>query len=259
MRGLARLVVPVCLAVFPAVAQTGMPGPAVPPRADPPGAAVPPLAMPPLAAPPPAPPAIEARPLRAADTRTQAALRRVLGVLMQQYGDLTGTVPEPLNDADIAMREAGRALDAGDDQSAAAAIQRAIEALQKGGRSMSQQLAQQFGQGGEEGDEGEDGMGGDEAGDRNGPGRQRGRGWGWEGRGDANRQASRRGDDRDPLGRKLREDGQGRNAEESGVKVPDDMEQARAHAIQEELRRRGGEKTRPQPELEYIDRLLKQF
>jgi hypothetical protein len=37
------------------------------------------------------------------------------------------------------------------------------------------------------------------------------------------------------------------------------MEQARSHAIQEELRRRGAEKSRPQPELDYIDRLLKQF
>ena len=87
------------------------------------------------------PPSSSAR----ATARTQQALRRVLGVLMQQYGDLTGKVPESLNDADIAMREAVQALEAGDDAAAAAAIQKAIEALQKGGRSMSQQLAQQFG------------------------------------------------------------------------------------------------------------------
>jgi hypothetical protein len=37
------------------------------------------------------------------------------------------------------------------------------------------------------------------------------------------------------------------------------MEQARTRAIQEELRRREAERTRPQPELDYIDRLLKQF
>ena len=44
-----------------------------------------------------------------------------------------------------------------------------------------------------------------------------------------------------------------------GVRVPDEMEQARAHAIQEELRRREAEKSRPQPELDYIERLLRQF
>jgi hypothetical protein len=37
------------------------------------------------------------------------------------------------------------------------------------------------------------------------------------------------------------------------------MEEARTRAIQEELRRRGTERSRPQPELDYIDRLLKQF
>src|ERR1700690_2611950 len=82
---------------------------------------------------------------RQGDNRTDQALRDVLGVLMQQYGDLAGKVPQSLNDADIAMREAAQALQAGDDAVAAAAIQKAIEALQKGGRSMSQQLADQFG------------------------------------------------------------------------------------------------------------------
>jgi Domain of unknown function (DUF4175) len=223
---------------------------------------------------PPAGPPTAAQVQRQGDTRMQAALRRVLGVLMQQHGDLTGKVPEPLNDADIAMREAIRALQAGDDAAASTAIQKAIEALQKGGRSMSQQLAQQFGrqgQPGEDGDQGEEGedgegqMAGDQDGnqpgdqDGQGPGHQRGH-WNSDGRRDGRRQADRGGEDRrDPLGRKLREDGHGATADESGVQVPDEMEQARAHAIQEELRRRGGEKTRPQPELDYIDRLLRQF
>ena len=49
-------------------------------------------------------------------------------------------------------------------------------------------------------------------------------------------------------------------ADESGdVRVPDQMEQARTREIQEELRRRGADRTRPQPELDYIDRLLKPF
>jgi 8-oxo-dGTP pyrophosphatase MutT (NUDIX family) len=43
------------------------------------------------------------------------------------------------------------------------------------------------------------------------------------------------------------------------VRVPDQMEQARTRELQEELRRRGADRTRPQPELDYIDRLLKSF
>ena len=41
--------------------------------------------------------------------------------------------------------------------------------------------------------------------------------------------------------------------------VPEERERQRTQAIQEELRRRGGERLRPQMELDYIDRLLKQF
>jgi hypothetical protein len=204
---------------------------------------------------------------RQGDTRVQQALRRVLGVLMQQYGDLTGKVPESLNDADIAMREAVQALNAGNDANAAAAIQKAIEALQKGGRSMSQQLAQQFGRQQEEGD-GEDS--GDQEGDQDGnqpgdqdgqgPGRGRDRQYGRDGHRDGSGPGERRADDRrDPLGRPLRDDGTGQSPDEYGVRVPEQMEQARSRAIQEELRRRDAEKSRPQPELDYIERLLKQF
>ena len=219
------------------------------------------MAVPASADPAPPPAAVKQR---QGDTRADEALRHVLGVLMQRYGDLTGKVPQSLNDADIAMREAGQALDAGRDTVAAAAIQRAIEALQKGGRSMSQQLAEQFGRGqeqgegeGEEGDQANGDEGGNQLGDQDGNGN--GRDWrygrGWNGHGPADRRA----DNRDPLGRPLQDDGTGRSPAESGVRVPEQMEQARARAIQEELRKREAEKSRPQPELDYIDRLLKQY
>ena len=225
--------------------------------------------MPPAATPPASAPT-----QRQGDTRTQQALRRVLGVLMQQYGDLTGKVPDSLNDADIAMRSAVQALDSGNDAAAAAAIRKAIEALQKSGQSMSQQLSQQFGrqqdQGdGEEGEEGDNGDGqmgdqdgnqpGNQPGNRDGRGRGRGRGSQYSGNGNGSWDGRRPGDRRDPLGRPLSEDGTGQSPSESGVRVPDEMEQARSRAIQEELRRREAEKTRPQPELDYIDRLLRQF
>jgi len=43
------------------------------------------------------------------------------------------------------------------------------------------------------------------------------------------------------------------------VKIPDMDEMARARAILEELRKRAGERERPQQELDYYDRLLKEF
>ena len=62
--------------------------------------------------------------------------------------------------------------------------------------------------------------------------------------------------DEDPLGRK-----QGANGSQFGgnVKVPTQSELQRARNILLELRRRAGERGRPQQELDYIDRLLKQF
>jgi hypothetical protein len=204
---------------------------------------------------------------RAHEQKVQQALRRALGELMQQYGDLTGTIPPNLGEADGAMRDAGQALAQGHDPAAAGAEQRAIEALQKGGRSMSMQMAQQFGRGSQEGDDGDDDGdqdgSGDQAGSQDGTqpgGNQYGRD---DGRGtrpwDRAHGVDRRADDRrDPLGRPLRDGTSG--AEESGdVHVPEQAEEARTREIQDELRRRDADRERPKPELDYIERLLKRF
>lgn len=60
----------------------------------------------------------------------------------------------------------------------------------------------------------------------------------------------------DPLGRK---EGANGNPFGSDVKVPTQSELQRARGILQELRRRAGERGRPQQELDYIDRLLRQF
>ena len=210
---------------------------------------------------------------RSQDQKVQQALRRALGELMQQQGDLTGKIPPPLAEADGAMRDGIQALRDGRDPAAATAAQRVIEALQKGGREMSQEMAAQFGRGGEEdgeeeGDESgegsmmadgeKDGQGNGPGSQQMGPGDQRGERRGERGIG-RGRGVDRRADERrDPLGRQLREGTSG--ADESGdVQVPEQMEEARTRAIQEELRRRGADRGRPQQELEYIDRLLRQF
>jgi hypothetical protein len=60
----------------------------------------------------------------------------------------------------------------------------------------------------------------------------------------------------DPLGRPLR----GRDyGDDTTVKVPGEIDVQRARKILEELRKRFGESYRPQLELDYIERLLKDF
>ncbi|MBV9785873.1 MAG: DUF4175 family protein [Acidisphaera sp.] len=193
------------------------------------------------------------------DQKVQQALRRALGELAQQFGDLTGMVPPSLGEADAAMRDAGQALAQGRDGDAGAAEQRAIEALQKGGREMSQQMARQFGR-----QPGEGQSGGDQYGEQEGQG-----GDGQDGvlteegpDGQPQRagpgQQQRRDARRDPLGRLLHEGTSGTD-ESNDVQVPEQMEQARSREIQDELRRRGADRDRPKQELDYIDRLLRQF
>jgi uncharacterized protein (TIGR02302 family) len=61
-------------------------------------------------------------------------------------------------------------------------------------------------------------------------------------------------DERDPLNRPLNDDvGDGRS-----VKVPRDIDMQKARQLLQELRRRLGEASRPEKELDYLERLLKQ-
>ena len=41
--------------------------------------------------------------------------------------------------------------------------------------------------------------------------------------------------------------------------IPDTVDLKRAREIRDELRRRSGDRSRPEVELDYIDRLLRQF
>lgn len=192
--------------------------------------------------PPPRPQAPEAREEAARDARTQRALRRALGELMQQFGELTGDVPAPLAEADRAMRDAAEALAEGRDPRAAQ--QQAIRALTEGGRQMSQRMQRQFGppQPGEGEGEGE---GEDMAGNQQG--------------GEGQDQQSQLGQGRDPLGRERRETGGSAQDNAGDTLVPGEAERLRSYQLQQELRRRGADRERPPVELEYIDRLLRRF
>jgi hypothetical protein len=62
--------------------------------------------------------------------------------------------------------------------------------------------------------------------------------------------------ERDPLGRPMSNNG---TYDQGDVKIPDQNTLQKAREILDELRRRAGERFRPEIELDYIERLLKRF
>ncbi|HYD32771.1 MAG TPA: TIGR02302 family protein [Azospirillaceae bacterium] len=153
----------------------------------------------------------------------QEALRRQLGELMRRMGETGGEIPRPLGRAERAMRDAGKALGEGDPQMAMPSQNQALQQLQEGLQDFAQQMMDQMGM---------------QAGAM--PGNQ----------------PMRPGKGRDPLGRRMPNTGQW---DDGDVRIPEQSELQRAREIQDELRRRSGEQQRPKLELEYIDRLLRQF
>lgn len=145
-----------------------------------------------------------------------------------QQGDQDGNGQDgmgQLGDAGDAMGEAEGSLGDGDADGAVDSQGRALEAMRKGAQGMAQQMQQGQGQG-------------------MGPNGQPGRG------------RQRAEQNTDPLGRPLR----GRDyGDDNQVKVPGEIDAQRARRILEELRKRFGESSRPQLELDYIERLLKDF
>jgi hypothetical protein len=75
-----------------------------------------------------------------------------------------------------------------------------------------------------------------------------------QGPGDPQQAQQRRG--RDPLGRSVRNDG---GWDTNGEFVPEESDLGRARGLLEELYRRSGQRSRPQLELDYYDRLLDRF
>lgn len=158
------------------------------------------------------------------DAQRQEDLRRDLGEMMRRLGEALGDIPRALGRAERAMRDARDALEAHRYGDAVDPQARALDQLQQGMQSMAERFMEQM-----MGEQGPRGTGQ--------VGAQPGRG-------------------RDPLGRQPGDTGV--EALE-GVEIPDEMELRRAREILDELRRRRGERQRPDFELDYIDRLLKQF
>ena len=129
-----------------------------------------------------------------------------------------------LDQADSAMGDATGRLGEGNADGAVDSQGRALEALRKGAKSLAD--AMQPGDGDQQG---------------NGPGNR------------AGRQQSG-GNQTDPLGRPLHGKEYG---DDYTVKIPGEIDAQRVRRILEELRRRLSDPSRPQLELDYIERLLK--
>jgi uncharacterized protein (TIGR02302 family) len=150
---------------------------------------------------------------------------RKRGMPQQGQGGQPGKEMDQLGSAGEAMGDAQGQLGDGDADGAVDSQGRALEALRRGAQGLAQSMQQQMGNG-------------------PGPGNP-----GRTGRARANQ-------DTDPLGRPLR----GRDyGDDTTVKVPGEIDVQRARRILEELRKRFGESFRPQLELDYIERLLKDF
>jgi uncharacterized protein (TIGR02302 family) len=141
-----------------------------------------------------------------------------------QQGD-DGDGEDNFGDADTAMGDADGRLGEGNADGAVDSQGKAIEALRKGAQNLAQQMQP-----------------GDGDGQNDGPGNRAGR-----------QQSS--GRDSDPLGRPLH----GHELDDLSVKIPGEIDVQRVRRILEELRRRLGDSNRPQIELDYIERLLKDY
>ena len=134
---------------------------------------------------------------------------------------------DQFGEAGEAMGQAEGQLGDGDADGAVGSQGRALEALRRGAQNLAQQMQQQ----------GMMGMG-------MGPGQPDRMG------------RPRAQQETDPLGRPLR----GRDyGDDTTVKVPGEIDVQRARRILEELRKRFGETFRPQLELDYIERLLRDY
>jgi Domain of unknown function (DUF4175) len=163
----------------------------------------------------------------AEDAGQQEALRRQLGEMMRGLGESFGDIPGPFGRAERAMHDAAGALRRDMPAQAIRPQTEALDQLQQGARDFARQLQQRYGNGNLTGGE-----------------------FGATGRSGRDRRQ------RDPLGRPMSGNGV---YDESDVKIPDDNTLAKSRHILDELRRRAGERDRPQIELDYINRLLERF
>lgn len=155
----------------------------------------------------------------------QDQIRRDLGEMMRQMGEMMGTIPGELGAAEQSMRGSGDALTDGDADGSLGQQEQALEQLRQGAESFLNSVMDQMAGGGE---------GALMPGAGNGMG----------------------GAGRDPLGRPT--NGSGPYADDD-TDLPNADATERARAILEELRRRASDQDRPALERDYVNRLLERF
>ena len=176
--------------------------------------------MPPAPEAPSEPPSIV---MNTSQHRTeQEALRIMLGTLMQEAGEVLVEIPENMGLAEQEMRGSSAALGENNPAGSIPHQEKALEHLQQAQKQLSQQFAARLQQ-----MTGLSMMGG--------------------------------GMKFDPLGRPYGGDGKRNGLFGSPVKIPDEAERKKAQEILKLLRRRSGELERPDEELDYYKRLLRQF
>jgi uncharacterized protein (TIGR02302 family) len=157
----------------------------------------------------------------------QEGLRRMLGEMMRRLGDGFGEIPDPLGRAERAMRDATEALQRRQPGEAIGPQTEALDQLQQAAREFAQKMQRALSRGNPDDNDVT-----------------------------ATDSEPRDQTERDPLGRPMSNNG---TLDRGDVKIPDQNTLQKARQILDELRRRAGERFRPEIELDYIERLLKRF
>ncbi len=159
------------------------------------------------------------------DKGEQEALRFILGQLMREADEKLGEIPENMGFAELEMRSSAQFLGGNDPATSIPHQEKAIEYLEEAQEQMQKQLMQRL---------------------------QRMTGITLFGGG--------AGQKLDPLGRPQGGDKEGHSKNMHGrVEIPNERVKKRVDEILRVLRERSGERDRPEHELEYFRRLLKQF
>ena len=151
----------------------------------------------------------------------QEALRYILGQLMLDVAEHVEDIPESMGKAEQEMRGSSGALELNDPDTSIPHQEKAIEYLKESQQQLQQQFQQRMQQ-----------MVG---------------------------MMPSGGQRYDPLGRPYGEGDEDGQAHGSRVKVPDEAEKKRVDEILRTLRERSGDRSRPDEELDYFRRLLRQF
>jgi hypothetical protein len=150
----------------------------------------------------------------------QDALRYTLGKLMLESDEKLGYIPENMQMAEQAMRKSAEFLGKNDPQTAIPHQEEAIKQLKQSMDDMSKQLQQMMQQ---------------------------------------MAVFAFGGQQLDPLGRPMEDSNHGQISPASPIKIPDAASRRKVQNILELLRQRSGELQRPDYELDYFRRLMKQF